>query len=259
MPIDKKFIEDFNRNKSIKEYAKIFFEFFADHLVCKDCNNPIYYYDSTFKIQKNTKQLNFKNKSCLSSKFLDKEYFLCICEKCLTKKYPEYQHKNKSKVFNQLNYLTEYAFNIPEDIALEWRKNKYGITEENCIKKHGILKGKEMWINYCFKQAETNTFEYKSKNYGWNIDDFEKYNKSRAVTLINLIKKHGEDGISIWNKYCEKQRYTTTLNYFIEKHGLENGTEIYNNFCVKRLFKTGYSKVSKDFFDNLIIHFKNYK
>ena len=28
-----------------------------------------------------------------------------------------------------------------------------------------------------------NTFEYKMEKYGWSLEDFEEYNKSRAATL----------------------------------------------------------------------------
>jgi hypothetical protein len=178
MELNKEFVEWFNKNKSKEEYKKIFKEFFITYPVCSICNEPIYYYDSTFKINKKTKNLEFEKKSCLSSKILDKEYFLTRCEECLTKKYPEYQSKNKSRVFNQMNYLTEFAFNIPHDIALNWMKEKYAITQENLIKKHGESKGIEKWLNYCSKQSETNTFQYKKEKYGWSKEKFDEYIKS---------------------------------------------------------------------------------
>jgi hypothetical protein len=50
-----------------------------------------------------------------------------------------------------------------------------------------------------------------------------------------MIKKHGEEiGLEKWNSYCERQKYTTTLEYFIEKYGEELGTEKWNNFTYNR-------------------------
>ncbi len=66
---------------------------------------------------------------------------------------------------------------------------------------------------------------------------FEEYNKSRSVTLDNLTKRHGfEKGEKIWNEYCERQKFTTSLEYFKQKYGEEKGIEKYNNFSKARLF-----------------------
>lgn len=93
---------------------------------------------------------------------------------------------------------------------------------------------------------------YKKHKYGWTKEIFEEYNKSRAITIENLINKYGEDvGLIKWKSYCDKQKYSTSIQYFIKKYGVDNGTEIYNNFCKKRLFGAGYSNISKNLFDNL--------
>jgi len=251
MILDKKIIFWFNKNKSKEEYTKIFDMFFKEHHRCRECESPIYYYDSTFLLSKNG-ELKLHKKSCLTSKNLDREYFLSICEECLVLKYPEYSTKNKSRVFNQMNYITEYAFNIPHSSSVEWMKNSYAITIENLIKKHGSDIGEKKWKEYCDKQANSNTFEYKRDKYGWSKEKFDEYNKSRSVTLENLISRYGEeDGLVKWKEYCDQQKYTTSLDYFISKYGIENGTDKYNNFCKKRLFGVGYSEVSKKLFDNL--------
>jgi len=218
MELNKEFIEWFNKNNSKEEYSKIFNKYFIDSPKCRICNDIVYYYDSTFLIDKG-KQLKLKKKSCLSSKYLDKEYFLSICEDCLTKKYPEYQQKNKSRVFNQMNYITGYAFDIPDDVSVNWIKDKYAITENNLIKKWGEEVGKEKWKTYCNKQSLTNKFEYKMEKYGWTKDKFDEYNKSRSITLDIMIKKYGENiGIIKWNDYIEKQKTTKSKSYVIEKH-----------------------------------------
>lgn len=252
MELNKEFIETFNKKKNKDEYRKIFNQYFPNGQKCRICKDVIYFYDSTFKISRKTKKIDVLNKSFRTNKNLDKVYYLSICEDCLTRKYPEYQEKNKSRVFNQMNYLTEYAFDIDHDVALSWMSEKYAITENNLIKKWGLEKGKEKWESYCKKQSDTNTFEYKSKKYGWDREKFDEYNKSRSVTIENLINRHGEEkGLSIWKDYCDRQKYTTSVEFFIEKYGKDKGKEIYENFCKKRLNGAGYSAISKKLFDIL--------
>lgn len=110
------------------------------------------------------------------------------------------------------------------------KKAKSGQTKEKMIIKYGEELGIEKWNSYCKKQAETNSFEYKAKKYGMTEDEFKEYNKSRAVTKDNLIKRHGEEeGLKKWNDYCERQSYAgCKLEYFIEKYGEEEGTKFYN-------------------------------
>jgi len=60
------------------------------------------------------------------------------------------------------------------------------------------------------------------------IEKWDKYRKSIAMSLENQIKKYGEiEGTERWNKYCERQAYTNTLPYFIEKYGIKEGKEKY--------------------------------
>ncbi len=252
MELNKEFIEWFNKNRNKDEYRNIFNTYFYDNKKCRICNDVIYYYDSTFRISKKSKSIELYNKSCKTVKKVYKEYYLSVCEDCLSKKYPEYQLKNKSRVFNQMNYLTEYAFNISHEDSVKWIKEKYAITEKNLIKKWGCEKGKIKWKEYCEKQSLSNTFEYKKEKYGWSKEEFDKYNKSRSVTLDNLVKRHGEEkGLTIWKEYCDKQKYTTSIEYFIKKHGEDKGREIYDNFCKKRMFEFGYSNVSQILFKKL--------
>jgi len=109
------------------------------------------------------------------------------------------------------------------------------VTESNLIKKHGVEEGKLRWQAYKQKQAYSNSYEYKKEKYGWTDKDFEDFNKSRAVTLKNLIKKHGEaEGTIRWQNYCERQAYTNTIDYFVEKYGKEQGTKKYKEICKEK-------------------------
>lgn len=247
----KEFVEFFNKNKNIELYKSILNENFKENEKCRICDDVIYYYDSTFTFK--NKKIYLKGKSYKSSKFLNKEYKLTVCESCLTKKFPEYSSKNKSRVFNQMNYITEFAFNIDHDVAVDWMKSKYAITEENLIKKWGDEIGRVKWISYKNKQSLSNKYEYKKEKHGWSEEKFNEYNKSRSVTLKNLINKHGEEkGLKMWISYCERQKYTTTIEYFVEKYGKVDGEEKYNNFCKNRLLGCAYSKLSKNLFDELL-------
>lgn len=103
------------------------------------------------------------------------------------------------------------------------------VTEKGLIEKYGEEEGLNRWNSYRNKQANTNSFEYKKERYGWTRDKFDEYNKSRAVTIENMIKRHGDNkGTKKWLEYCDRQAYTNTLDYFIEREGsIKNGLEIY--------------------------------
>ena len=93
-----------------------------------------------------------------------------------------------------------------------------------------------MFDLYRNKQAETITFEYKKDKYGWTEEDFSKYNKSRSVTLENMIKRHGEiDGKAKFDEYCEKQAVNgNTLEYFVSKYGKKDGNKQYEKVCANK-------------------------
>jgi hypothetical protein len=145
--------------------------------------------------------------------------------------------------------IAEYATRYPNSpIVSENLKSLCGVTEANMCEKYGEEEGKIRWKHYCDLQAETNSFEYKAEKFGMTLDEFNEYNKSRSVTLENLIARHGKKlGTQKWNEYCDRQRYTTSLPYFIEEYGEETGTEKYTEFCKKRAFADkSQSRIQKD-------------
>lgn len=112
------------------------------------------------------------------------------------------------------------------------------MTLENMIDAYGDVEGRCKWDEYRKRQAETNTFVYKERVHGFTTEDFEQYNQDRAQTLTAMIRRHGEEeGLTRWNDYVERQRFTTSLEYFVERYGLIDGTEKYTNFCQKRRFQ----------------------
>jgi hypothetical protein len=260
MIFNKNFIEWFNKNKNISEYKKIQNIIDPNYKKCIYCDDSIYYYDSTFSINRSG-ILYYKNKSYNTiKKVYDTTYNLCVCETWLIKKYPEYKNKNKSRVFNMMNDITAYAFNIPDEIKKKWMSQKYKRTLDNYISIFGEDVGKQKWIEYCNKQSKSNCFEYKKSKYNWDEEKFNEYNKSRAITKNNFINKHGEiEGIKMWDNYINKQSYSCTKEYFICNYGEINGIKKYNNFCEKRIFKNiSYSNISQLLFKNVDSCLNNY-
>jgi hypothetical protein len=82
------------------------------------------------------------------------------------------------------------------------------------------------------KYNKSNSLESYKLRYGKTGEDlFNEKNSKSAVTLKNMIKKHGEIvGKAKWDLYCKKQSYAgVKKEYFIEKHGIEEGTKKYED------------------------------
>ena len=128
----------------------------------------------------------------------------------------------KYKCTGRFSNGTEYMLAYPgAQVVDEDLKKRAAVTLEILTNKYGPEEGKIRWDNYRNKQAETNTFEYKKEKYGWTQEEFDLYNKSRAVTVENMIERHGlEEGIKKWEDYCEKQKLTKSKEYVDEKYGL---------------------------------------
>ena len=206
------------------EYTNILNLHNIERNYCKCCGNDITYYDTRAWVDKHN-VVKTSGKTWKTTKHInDKIYELSICQECLLKKF---KIKNLSRVFNVLSEPTKYAFNIPDDIAKQWVNQNTAMTFKNMIKKYGDEEGTKRWNNYCNRQRLTNEFEYKKEKHGWSADKFDSFNKSRAVTLENMIKKYGdEEGTKRWNNYCNRQRLTKSWSYMVEKYGKEKAYKI---------------------------------
>jgi hypothetical protein len=215
-------------------YAYIDLKFFPNSAKCIICNNSIFYDGSSYKISNSTIKKIGKSDE-LTKKVNETTYNLCVCESCLIDKFPSYKLKTKNRVFNTLNDITCFAFNINESDKQIQRK-KLGITLENSINRHGDIKGREIYENYCKLQAEKNKFEYKKLKYGWTKSEFDEFNKSRAITEKNLISKYGDtEGKIRFENYKAKQAYVgNSKDYFIEKYGYVEGLKKYANVCKQK-------------------------
>lgn len=136
-----------------------------------------------------------------------------------------FKYKCTGRFSNGKEYQQAYpgAKLVDDELAKRCR-----VTEELMIKKHGVVDGKKKWEGYRQRQAYTNSYEYKQKKFGWSKDEFDRYNKSRSMTLENMISRYGEvNGTIKWQEYCERQAYTNTEAYFIEKYGQSVGKQKY--------------------------------
>ena len=194
------------RNKDIfSEFLKYFD---TEEIKCNDCGKSVVYYDTTVKVA------NYAGNIIIT--LFGKNFFsekagshLCVCEDCLTKKYPDYQEKNKAKTFNRMNKFSQYAYNIPDDVYQRENLRLNSRSEASFVLKWGEEEGKRRWEEYRKMCSDTNTFEYKKEKYGWTKEQFDEYNRSRAITLDNMVKKYGkEEGAKKFNDYVDKQKET---------------------------------------------------
>lgn len=143
--------------------------------------------------------------------------------------------------FSSKSKLCEYLKKFIKNDLKFWKQrlnrllkiNLKGVTKKKFLLLHGKEEAIKKWKTYTNKQAFVNSYEYKKQKYGWTEDQFNEYNKSRSVTIENMIKKYGEKiGTENYKKYVEKQKYCgISLEYFIQKYGDISGTKKYYEIC----------------------------
>lgn len=179
-------------------------------MLCKNCKNEISYSRNVCK----TKRVN------------DKIYNLSICEECLISKHSDYLLKNKLRIFNTCNAISAYAFQIP-DTEIKKKNLKDFPSLENFIVKYGKEFGTQKWEEYRKKLSRKNTLEFHVEKWGVELghEKYKKYNKDKSATKENFIRRHS-DGEERWKRYVERQSFTESLEYCLEKWG-EEGRLIY--------------------------------
>jgi very-short-patch-repair endonuclease len=269
-------IREFKKNKTNEIFDQI----------THDLNLPLCIINKTHIIYPNTfvrlSKLNLikiNGPSALSEKLINGKYYkLQVCHIGMISEFgDEYLLLNKSRVYNQLNKFTKFAFQV-KDADYNLAKSSgfgAGVSLDLMIKKYGKEQGSIKFEEYREKQAYSNTFEYKQKKHNWSKDKFDNFNRSRGVTLDNLIKKHGNDnGTLKYDEYCLRQSETSTSEYLIKTFGKErtreildaksrnfkwfqkkygdSSTEKYIEYLSKNKSSSYYSKMSIELFDLLI-------
>lgn len=221
-------IDKINTSKDISEISLLVSEldkYIENYPKCVVCGKPIYFQEMFLSIKGNYVLLY--KPSILEHIYENNVFKLCHCYDCIKNHFKDDMPSMQRYLF-QLRYRwAKFAYNIPENIHQQIRSDMCAVTLKSCIRKHGQEKGEAVYKEYCRKQAETNTFEYKQKKYGWTKEQFKEFNKSRAVTFENLIKRHGQEkGQEIWDNYVTKQKLTKSWEYMVEKFGEDKAYQI---------------------------------
>ena len=240
---------------------------------CRFCGKFIVNINFNIRYEKYGNYFHVRTPKIWCREINGEKYYLSCCEDCLLDHFKDCPPKTNKYFFMKANKYGAYSFGYDEDIYRKICSMTTGVTEKILIKKYGEKLGKEKWISYCKKQSETNTFEYKEKTYGWSKEQFDEFNKSRAVTLENLQNKYGETaGQEAYDNYTYLQSYkksyeymvetfgeqkanainkskALTLDNFIRKYGENEGKIKYDNFL--KQFHSYYSHISQHFFDLL--------
>lgn len=146
------------------------------------------------------------------------------CKVCGEQLYSQMTRKHL-QTHNFENFKQYRAAYPGVELKSQMLRNKTKMTLEMQMQKYGEEEGRKRFEAYRAKQAVKNTFEFKQQKYGWTREQFDSYNKSRAVTKENLMKRHGDEaGLKKWNDYVEKQKYAgSSEQYFIDMYGKEEG------------------------------------
>lgn len=276
----KKLVKKFKLTKDESVFQEL-----TQHLNLPKCivtGRHIIYPNTKLRISKVDNTIKLDGTTANTFKTINnKKYTLKVSYEGMVSKFgEEYTSLNTSRIFNRLNKFTKFAFQISDDDYEIAKSTSFGagVSLDVMIKRYGKVEGTNKFNEYRKKQAYTNTYEYKNEKYGWDKKKFDEFNKSRGVTLKNLIKKHGkEQGLIRFQSYCDRQSETSTYEYLLNKFGkqradeildsrgkrieyfekvfgdkaIEKYTEYWNN--IKNPY---YSKISTDLFDLLIIDLK---
>ena len=183
-----------------------------------------------------------------------KYYKLSCCESCYkyqiikyTNKIPQYKYWYMKNGISGM-VMFGYSYNDYKKLASQTT----GVTEQSMIRKWSETIGKQKWIEYKVKQAETNTYEYKKLKYNISKEEYNNYNKSRSVTLNNLIKKYGDEvGTKKYQEYINKQKLTKSWDYMVIKYGERKAQQINKSKIPQNLLSKSYSDISQELFKEI--------
>lgn len=159
------------------------------------------------------------------------------CLECLSEfKIISHTHLKKSHNMSIKEYSTKHPNAIMVDDAV--RKSYDSASLQSFIERYGEVDGNKKYIEYANFHKHKNSFDFKCHNLGWTKEQFNEYNRSRAITRENLIKKYGEiEGNDRFELYREKQRDAgCTLPYFIKMYGEVAGTIKYEEVNRKKAY-----------------------
>jgi len=121
-------------------------------------------------------------------------------------------------------YKRKYPNALLEDPSITIQRKQ---TLDNMINRYGKKEGERRWKIYRDKQADTNSFEYKQRVYGWTYEQFVEYNKSRG-SIGEANGNYGKGYYQYWVERYGKEE-ADRLNAISSKrkgHGKNKGKKL---------------------------------
>lgn len=140
------------------------------------------------------------------------------------------------------DYFKKYPNAIIEHPSISSKRKQ---TLENMILRYGEDDGRLKWRQYCDKQANSNSFQYKKEKYGMTYEEFDNYNKSRGSSGTRngnynrgyywwWVEKYGKEVADEMNNEVSKYKDSKSLQFHIKKYGEEEGKKKYDEFCLSQ-------------------------
>lgn len=253
----KEIIKKFNHSVSTKQKQELCSQLPNElFCYCRYCGKPIVHKKTLIKTHKDN-SINIKIPSVKTRIIDNKNYELSCCEDCLLEHFKQDPPKSSKYYYMKGNKYGAYSFGYSEDEYRKIASMTVGVTEKSLIRKWGKEEGLKKWKEYCDKHSYIASKKRYIDKYGKEIG-LAKYYEDRAMTLEMCIKRHGKKkGKELWNNYCERQRYTNSKEYYINKYGEGKGI---NKWKENRIIfakagqsnnSTTISKISQELFNIL--------
>jgi len=251
-----KTIKKFNSSKNINEKIELSKQIPVVFPKCRICGKTIINSNFLIDVKQRNKTIQIVLPSIYCREIDGVKYYLSCCEECLIEHFKDDPPKSNKYYFMKANKYGAYSFGYSEEEYKKICSMTVGVTYNSMINKWGKELGEQKWKEYCDKHSKIASKKYFIDKYG-KENGLKIYHDSRAITKNGMIKKYGKKiGLEKWKKYCERQKYTCSLEYFISKYGEIIGKEKYKNFSIKRALsgqnkKITVSKISQDLFNKL--------
>lgn len=250
-------IKKFNSSKDINEKIQLSQQIPIEFPKCRFCGNIIINSNFYIDLKQKKKTIQLINPKIYCREIDGKKYYLSCCEKCLLDHFKDNPPKAPKYYFMKANIYGQYSYGYSNEEYKKICSMTVGVTYNSMINKWGEELGEQKWKEYCDKHSKIASKEYFIDKYG-KENGLKIYHNSRAITKNGMIKKYGKKiGLEKWKNYCDKQRYTCSLEYFIKEYGENIGKEKYKNFTIQRAYagqsgrKITVSQISQELFDKL--------
>lgn len=247
-------IKLFNSSKDIEYKKELAKQIPIKFPKCRFCGNIIINPNFLIDIKHKDKTIQLALPAVYCREIDGNKYYLSCCEDCLLEHFKDNPPKAPKYYFMKANKYGQYSFGYSDEEYKKICSMTVGITLKAMINKWGKEEGEKRWKEYCNKHSKIASKQTFIDKYGLE-EGLKIYHDSRAITKQGMIKKYGKEiGLEKWNNYCERQRYTCSLEYFIKEYGDYIGKEKYNNFCEQRVCSGGWNTKS---FSNISLNLFN--